>query len=263
MNFNAELAKDGLLKCKRKCTNIFSEYWYILIAALIPAVLVYLMYLARGLYPFGNGCVLVLDLNGQYVYFFEALRNFVVNGDTSIIYSFSRALGGEFMGIYEYYIASPFSYLVCLFPEDRMCEALLFMFMVKAAFCAGTMAFYLHQSEKRINRIGIIAFSVMYALMSYCITQQNNTMWIDAVIWFPLVMYGIEQLIKYGKYKVFVVFLTLTVVSNYYIGYMVCIAVAIYFFAYLWGFKHCNNPYNERYHGIRSFLRIGFYSVTR
>ena len=261
MNFNAELAKDGLLKCKRKCTNIFSEYWYILIAALIPAVLVYLMYLARGLYPFGNGCVLVLDLNGQYVYFFEALRNFVVNGDTSIIYSFSRALGGEFMGIYEYYIASPFSYLVCLFPEDRMCEALLFMFMVKAAFCAGTMAFYLHQSEKRINRIGIIAFSVMYALMSYCITQQNNTMWIDAVIWFPLVMYGIEQLIKYGKYKVFVVFLTLTVVSNYYIGYMVCIAVAIYFFAYLWGFKHCNNPYNERYHGIRSFLRIGFYSV--
>ena len=261
MNFNSEIAKNGLLKCKSKCKTVFSEYWYILIAALIPAVLVYLMYLARGLYPFGNGCVLVLDLNGQYVYFFEALRNFVVNGDTSIIYSFSRALGGEFMGIYEYYIASPFSYLVCLFPEDRMCEALLFMFMVKAGMCAATMAFYLHQSEKRINRIGVIAFSVMYALMSYCITQQNNTMWIDAVIWFPLVMYGIEQLVKYGKYRVFVVFLTLTVVSNYYIGYMVCIAVAIYFFAYLWGFKHSNNPYNERYHGLRSFFRIAFYSI--
>ena len=261
MNFNSAVAKNGLLKCTKKCKNVFSEYWYILIAALIPAVLVYLMYLARGLYPFGNGCVLVLDLNGQYVYFFEALRNFVVNGDTSIIYSFSRALGGEFMGIYEYYIASPFSYLVCLFPEDRMCEALLFMFMVKASLCAATMAFYLHQSEKRINRIGIIAFSVMYALMSYCITQQNNTMWIDAVIWFPLVMYGVEQLIKYGKFKVYVIFLTLTLVSHYYIGYMVCIAVAIYFFAYLWGFKHANNPFGERYHGIRSFMRIAFYSI--
>ncbi len=261
MRFNSAVAKNGLLKCKTTCKNVFSEYWYILIAALIPAVLVYLMYLARGLYPFGDGSVLVLDLSGQYVYFFEALHNFVVDGDTSIIYSFSRALGGEFMGIYEYYIASPFSYLVCLFPDDRMCEALLFMFMVKASMCAVTMAFYLHQSEKRINRIGIITFSVMYALMSYCITQQNNTMWIDAVIWFPLIMYGVEQLIKYGKYKVFVVFLTLTLVSNYYIGYMVCIAVAIYFFAYLWGFKHYNNPYNERYHGMRSFMRIGFYSI--
>ena len=261
MKFNSAVAKDGLLKCKTRARNILSDYWYILVAMLIPAVLVYLMYLARGLYPFGNGCVLVLDLNGQYVYFFEALRNFVINGDTSIIYSFSRALGGEFMGIYEYYIASPFSYLVCLFPEDRMCEALLFMFMVKASACAGTMAFYLHKSEARLNRIGVITFSVMYALMSYCITQQNNTMWIDAVIWFPLVMYGVEQLIKYGKYKVFVIFLTLTLVSHYYIGYMVCIAVAIYFFAYLWGFKKTNNPYNERMHGIRSFMRIGFYSI--
>ena len=106
MIFRLPVTKDGLLKCKTKCKNVISEYWYILIAALIPAVLVFLMYLARGLYPFGNGCVLVLDLNGQYVYFFEALRNFVVNGDTSIIYSFSRALGGEFMGIYAYYIAS-------------------------------------------------------------------------------------------------------------------------------------------------------------
>ena len=261
MKLNRTVAKDGLLRCTTRCRSVISEYWYILVAALIPAVLVYLMYLSRGLYPFGNGCVLVLDLNGQYVYFFEALRNFVINGDTSIIYSFSRALGGEFMGIYEYYIASPFSYLVCLFPEDRMCEALLFMFMVKAGFCAGTMAFYLHKSEARINRIGIIAFSVMYALMSYCITQQNNTMWIDAVIWFPLVMYGVEQLIKYGKYKVFVVFLTLTLVSNYYIGYMVCIAVAIYFFAYLWGFKRTNNPSGEIYHGGRSFMRISFYSL--
>ena len=262
MKLTSTIGKDGLLKAKARCKSIFSEYWYILIAMLIPAVLVYLMYLARLVHPFGNGCVLVLDLNGQYVYFFEALRNFVVNGDTSIIYSFSRSLGGEFMGIYEYYIASPFSYLVCLFPEDRMCEALLFMFMVKAAFCAGTMAFYLHQCEARINRIGIIAFSIMYALMSYCIVQQNNTMWIDAVIWFPLVIYGIEQLVKYGKFKCYVCFLALTLISNYYIGYMVCVMTFIYFFVYLWGFKHSNNPYHERLHGIRSFMRIGVYSLV-
>jgi uncharacterized membrane protein YfhO len=181
MKFNPDIAKNGLLKCKNKCVTMFSEYWYILIAALIPAVLVYLMYVAKGLYPFGNGCVLVLDLNGQYVYFFEALRNFVVNGDTSIIYSFSRALGGEFMGIYEYYIASPFSYLVCLFPEDRMCEALLFMFMVKAGMCAVTMAIYLHQAEKRINRIGIIAFSVMYAICVFIACENSSNVFGDSV----------------------------------------------------------------------------------
>ena len=50
------------------------EYGYICLGAIIPAVLFFLIYLVRGLYPFGNGTVLVLDLNGQYVYFFENLR---------------------------------------------------------------------------------------------------------------------------------------------------------------------------------------------
>ena len=201
MNFNSTVAKNGLLKCTNKCKSIFSEYWYLLIAALIPAVLTFLMYLARGHYPFGDGSVLVIDLNGQYAAFFEALRNFVVNRDTSLIYSFSRSLGGEYMGIYNYYVASPFSYLVCLFPEDRMLEALLFMFMVKAGMCGATMAFYLHNCDVRINRIGILAFSTMYALTAYAVVYQHNTMWIDAVIWLPLVIYGVEQVIKYGKYK--------------------------------------------------------------
>ena len=263
MNEKKLIGKDGLLKNKfwPSCKNIISEYWYILIAALIPFVLTFLLYVAKGHYPFGERSVLVIDLGAQYYGFFEALRNFVVEGDGSLLYSFGRSLGGEFVGIFDYYIASPFSYIVCLFPEDRMLEALLFMFMVKAGACAATMAFYLHKCDVRINRIGIIAFSTMYAMASYAIVYQHNTMWIDAMIWLPLVIFGVEQLIKYGKYKVYVIFLALTLISQYYIGYMICLTVLIYFFVYLWGFKSSNNPLEERYHGMRSFLRIGFYTV--
>ena len=114
--------KNGFLAAKR-------EYSYIWLGALIPAVLFFLIYLVRGLYPFGDGTVLVLDLNGQYVYFFENLRNCVLEGD-SLLYSWSRALGGEFMGMYAYYLASPLSYLICLFPEDKTQEFLLIMFMI-------------------------------------------------------------------------------------------------------------------------------------
>ena len=34
-----------------------------------------LLYVSLKVYPFGDGSVLVLDLNGQYVYFFEELRS--------------------------------------------------------------------------------------------------------------------------------------------------------------------------------------------
>ena len=62
-----------------------------LIAFAIPAVLTYLAYALFGLYPFGEESVLCLDLNGQYVYYFEALRD-AFWGDGSIFYNWSRNL---------------------------------------------------------------------------------------------------------------------------------------------------------------------------
>ena len=267
-NQTAVLIPDGAaingekLTFGQKLAAAKKEYGYICLAALIPAIIFFLIYLARGLYPFGNGTVLVLDLNGQYVYFFEQLRRTVLEGG-SLLYSWSRQLGGEFLGIYAYYIASPLSYLILLFPADKTQEFLLVMFMLKASICGGTMAFYLHKHSVKKNKLTIVSFAIMYALSAYCVVHQNNTMWMDAVMWLPLVTYGLEELIKYGKYKVFVIFLALTLASNFYIGYMVCIFVLIYYFFYMIAYKDngVNNPRNEDKHFIKSLVRVGFFSV--
>jgi uncharacterized membrane protein YfhO len=258
----AEIPQNKSTLFKQRISNIKREYGYLFLAALIPAIIFFLIYLARGLYPFGNGTVLVLDLNGQYVYFFEALRDTVLEGG-SLLYSWSRSLGGEFLGIYAYYIASPLSYLICLFPDTKIQEFLLIMFMIKAAICGFTMGFYLHKHSVNKNKLAVIAFSVLYAMSAYCVVQQNNTMWIDAVMWLPLVAYGVEQIVKYGKYKMFVIFLALTVASNFYIGYMCCIFVFLYYFFYMLAYKdnNVNNPCLEKAHWGKSLIRMGFFSV--
>lgn len=235
-------------------------YFYLSLAFFIPAIIMYLIYVAMEIHPFGDGSVLVLDLNGQYVYFFEALRNWVC-GDSSLIYSFSRSLGGEFMGIYAYYIASPLSYIVCLFPKERMLDALLCLFLLKTGGCGLTFGYYLHKTSDKLNRVSVICFSVLYALSSYCVVQQHNTMWIDCVMWLPLVALGLEQLIKYKKFKMFTFFLALSVFSNFYIGYMVCIFVAAYFFYYYFAKIDVNNPLEEKRHFIRSLARTVLYSA--
>ena len=98
-------------------TRFRNRYGYLLFAGLVPLFLMLCLYIALQIARAGDGTVLVLDLNAQYISFYEALRNFIRNGDTSLIYSFQRALGGEFMGMYAYYIASPLSWLVALFPD--------------------------------------------------------------------------------------------------------------------------------------------------
>lgn len=236
-----------------------SSYAHLIPCFLIPFGIMLVIYLCHGTYPIADESVLVLDLNGQYVYFYEALREFIY-GDTSLLYSFSRALGGEFLGIYAYYIASPLSWLVALFPKGRMLEALLVIFLLKTGLCGITFGWYLHKTSRRVNKIYIRIFATLYALCSYAIVQQHNSMWIDAMIWLPVLTYAIEALIKNKKYKLFVISLVMAVMSNFYIGYMVCLYTALYFFFYYAAHKD-NNPMGESFHFVKSLLRIGVWSA--
>ncbi len=258
-----EKKRRGLLYWLKAAQNKISQFpsSYLLFCFLVPVTLMYLVYLSMGIHPFGNGSVLVLDLNGQYVYFFESLRN-AIYGDGSFLYTFFRALGGEYMGMYAYYLASPLSYLVALFPASRILEALLTIILIKTGLCGFSFGFYLHKHSANPNKIMIVAFSVMYALCSFAVVHQNNIMWIDSIFWLPIVTFSIEQLIKHRKYKLFVISLAIAMMSNYYIGYMMCIYSLVYFFYYLLAHdSEIINPHNEKRHYLKSFLRFAGFAV--
>lgn len=240
----------------------FDKNGYLYCAFIIPVALFWMVFIIMKTYPFGNGSALVLDLNGQYVYFFEALRK-AVYGDASLLYSWCGTMGGEFVGIYAYYLASPLSYLVALFPQTAMTEAILFIELLKCGLCGVTMAFYLRKTRPKANEMITISISVMYALCAYVVVYGHNMMWMDSLIWLPLLVYGIEQLITRGNFRLFTVALAMTVLSNFYIGYMVCIFTAVYFFYYYFFASDGKNNYlGERKHFIKSILRIAGAAVT-
>lgn len=248
----------------QKLLSLRSEYGYLGYSFLIPALVMLVIYIAIGHKPFGNFSLLTLDLNAQYVYFYEALREFVC-GDASLLYSFSRSLGGEFMGIYAYYIASPLSYIVAFFPKSMMIFALLTITVIKIGLCGLAFGFYLHKQGNisKNSQINIIIFSTMYALSAYAITYQNNIMWLDGLFLLPILTYAIERLVKQGRCKLFVGTLALMMMSHYYIGYMLCwYTFFCFFFTY---FKDSGrssvNPSKEKNHFLKSFARIGVSSI--
>lgn len=229
---------------------------------MVPLLIYWLMFILRGTYPFGKGSVLVLDLNGQYVYFFEGLRD-ALHGDGSLLYSWARSLGGEFTGLYAYYLASPLSYLVYFFSSDHITEALLLIHLLKCGIAGCTLSYYLKKTQPQIKDLWVVLYSTLYALSGYVIAFGHNTMWMDALMLLPLVIYGVEEIINRQKSLLFVITLTLTLISTFYIGYMVCIFVLIYFFYYYISHSgnYHNNYYGERFHFIKSFARIGVAAV--
>ncbi len=237
------------------------EHSFLMLAFIIPVIITWMIYIALEVFPFGNNSVLVLDLNGQYVNFFADLKNKLHEGG-SFLYSWTRSMGGEYMGIFAYYVSSPFSFIVSLFSHSNITEALLLIILFKAGSMGATMSYYLNESYKT-TPMNTLIFSTCYALSGYAVVMANNTMWFDCLIYLPLVTLGIERIIKRGDFKLFVVSLSMCLLTSFYIGYMVCIYVALYFFCYYLAssYRYGNNFWLEDNHFFKSFARIIIYSA--
>lgn len=232
----------------------------LLLCFAVPALTMGILYALIGVYPFGKNSVLVLDLNAQYIYYFEQFREIVRSGE-SILYSFKRALGGEFMGILAYYLASPFSFLIALFPKSMILEAMYLILVLKCGFTGLTFGYFI--GEKFSPRPSVtVSFSVLYALTSFAVVMQHNVMWTDSLIAFPLILLGLDGLITRGHFRMYTLALAYSILSNFYIGYMVCLFVFVWFFVrYLSMTSAERNPTYESAHFLRSLLRVGVFSL--
>ena len=211
--------------------NWISRNRYYIIAFIIPVVLMYISYAIFGLYPFGKKSVLCLDLNAQYVYYFEALRD-AFWGKGSIFYNWGRNLSGGMMGVIGYYLASPFTLIVMILPRKMILTSLLIMILCKIGAASVTFNLYLQRS-KGLEPLHATVFSVLYSLMAYMVIQTIDPMWLDGLVFLPLVALGIEYLIDDGRKINYIIPLTIMFAANFYIGYMIGIFTAIYFVYYL------------------------------
>lgn len=204
---------------------------YYVAAFLIPALLTLIAYAIFGVYPFGERSVLTLDLNGQYVYYFENIRETFWSGE-SPLYSWSRNLSGGYQGVIGYYLASPFTFIVILLPRSMIIESLMIMQLCKIGACGATFFAYAYHA-KNVKPLQSVIFAVMYAQMSYVAIQLIDPMWIDGPIFLPLVILGLEYLIEDGRKINYIIPLAIMFIANFYIGFMIAIFVALYFVYYL------------------------------
>ncbi|MBQ8786031.1 MAG: YfhO family protein [Oscillospiraceae bacterium] len=216
-----------------------------ILAFFVSMLILLISYLIFGIYPIGDESVLVLDLNGQYVYYFENLRD-AFWGNGSLLNSWSRNLTGEIIGMYAYYLASPFTLVVMLLPRSMMTTSLLIMQMLKVGTAAITFCWYLRNSKKTAPYTALI-FGLMYSLMGYMIVQLMDPMWLDGLIYLPIICRGIEKLIDKGSWLLFIIPLALMFIANFYIGWMIAIFCCFYFLAYYFFISMETTPFRFKH----------------
>ncbi len=201
--------------------------WEIL-AFILPFFFLGVGFYAIKMYPFGDRQFLVTDLWHQYYPFFQLIHE-KLQGLESLLYSWRTGMGTNFLALMAYYAASPLNLLAIFVPQEWLREAMTIILMLKFCFAGWFMAKFLRYTFQR-NDISITMFGVMFAMCSYMMGYYWNTIWIDTVALLPLVMLGLVQLVREGRYRVYIFALALALLSNYYIGYFICIFTVIAFF---------------------------------
>ena len=198
-----------------------------ILAFILPIIIIASVFLFRKIGINSNRTILFSDMFSQYIGYFGKLKD-VLSSDGSIFYAFNKSIGGNTIGLFAYYLASPLNLIILLFPKELLANAILTIYLIKIGICSLTLAIYINKVYKK-NDYSVLIFSLCYGLMSYNIVFHMNVMWIDGVMLLPLIALGIENIINKNKYKLYIVSLFLAIISNYYIAYMICIFSVLYF----------------------------------
>lgn len=205
-------------------------WFYPLMSGLLSLAAMCVAYSFVGMWPFGEKSAMMVDMHHQYAPLLSELRYDLLHGD-SPLYTFEVGLGANYLSLFGYYLASPFNLFLLVFPERLLAQGILFITLLKNALSGALFALCVQQLFGK-RGLHIPTVSVMYSLMVYLIAYSWNLMWLDVVMMLPLVVYGFERLMHTGKFLTYVLSLAYALYANYYIGFMLCIFLVLYYLAY-------------------------------
>jgi len=229
---------------------------YYTLSVLIPAVMILAIFMLFTITPLGNRTWLTIDLGQQYVDFFSYYQDTLLHHPEQFFYSFSKSIGGEMVSLWAYYLLSPFNLLFLLIPRSAIAMGVSLLIFLKLVSCTVSFAVLLDVKFKQRNWTTLL-FALSYGFMSYLSANQFNVMWLDALIGLPLIILGVDALLQKRNPLYYVFPLSLTILSNYYTGYMICLFLGLYFpYAYLMA----NDSFSWKSF-VKQFGRFIFYSV--
>lgn len=196
-------------------------------AFFVPVVIMIIIFAQRGIFPFGEESFLRTDMYHQYAPFFSEFRHKLAEGG-SLLYSWDIGLGVNFAALYAYYLASPLNWLLILCPGKYVIEFMTAAIVLKIGLTGLSFTWYLRK-RSGVPDFGACFFGIFYALSGYMAAYSWNIMWLDCIVLFPLILLGLEQLVREKKGLLYCISLALSILSNYYISIMICMFMVIYF----------------------------------
>lgn len=178
----------------------------------------------------GDKSILICDMYGQYYEFLLGIKHIILQ-NKSLVYSWNLDMGIGIIGWIAYYVTSPFNVLLLVVPDSWMIGAVTVLILIKLALSAVAFVVFMRKAFHMYGPDCVIG-ALCYSMNSFAVTYFFNIMWLDILIWLPLLAVATKKLVDEGNSRPFYMFLSLAFFSNYYMSYMTGIFLFTCFVAY-------------------------------
>lgn len=217
------------------------KYFKYLLSFITPCLIFPMISAILRFFPFGENSLRIYDAKNQYPGFFLALKNFS-------FYSLGAGLGFNLFATATYYLFSPLNFIFSFLNQVNLDVIYTIVIYLKIGLSGLFMTIFLDHKIKD-QKLWPALFGIIYALSGFISCYYYNIMWLDGIYMLPLVMLGLERIIHKKSPSLYMISLVITILSNYYIGYMICIFSVLYFF-----FLFFTNPVKEKKVVLQQFF---------
>ncbi|MDD6223913.1 MAG: YfhO family protein, partial [bacterium] len=148
---------------------------YTLTSSIVLGILL-IVFAAKGIFPFGSNSLIWGDMHDQvtafYYHFYDSFY-----GSNSLLVNFSTSSSINFIGILAYYILSPFSFIILLFPRDQIYLMVSIIVALKILTASLTCLYFIRTYFKNLPAILSILLAIIYAFSGYGLIMYQITPW--------------------------------------------------------------------------------------
>ena len=220
---------------------------------IITAFLLCIIYVIKGIFPFGTNTIDYYDMAQQIAAFYYHTFDFL-HGEKNLFFDPYTALGVNMaMSTSGCSHLSIFNLFFLFVKRENILESLSIFLMIKMALMSLFMYIYIH-SRYKLSYFYEVIFSVGYAFCGYVLMLYMTIQWLDVAALFPLLMLFLHRLLKDGKSNGYIITLTLMIIASYYQSFMILIYIVLMVGVSLISdrlFKKNDRVYYENYHLLK------------
>ncbi len=236
--------------------NKIKRYQEMFFSAITVLFIVLAIYYKADLFPFGTKALNWGDMAQQNFPILLQFRD-VMLGKQGTMFSMVNAGGMDFTAMFLFLASSPFSLFSVFISKENLIFYINIMIVLKFMLSGVTASICFKRFFNKLTSLQIVALSVSYALCGYAMLFYQLDTWLDVMYMFPLLIIAFNMLVTEYKLVPYVVCLSLMILFQFYLGYMIAIFLIIIFALYiLLAVEKEKRKKATMFFGIGSFLSV-------